>query len=137
MADNDIRRFMAFVSPCPNTGCWFWTGGGDPYPVFWFNGRNISGQEFAHDILGGRPVPPGWNRDHTCQVKCCVNPEHIEAVTPAENQARKPIKGNQHTYAITCKRGHPKTDENRGHNGRCRACNRARISAWKKARRHG
>lgn len=125
----DIKRFMAFVSPEPNTGCWLWTGGGKPYPVFWFNGRTVSGQVFAHDVLGGRYAPPGWHRDHICQVKCCVNPEHIEAVTPSTNEARKPKKGNQYMNATHCIHGHAFTPENtyispgRG-NRTCRTCQR-------------
>ena len=136
MSETDIERFMRFVSPEPNTGCWLWTGGGAPYPVFWFNGRNVSGQAFAHDVIRGRVAPPGWHRDHTCRVKCCVCPEHIEAVPPSVNEARKPVKGNQHTGATHCKRGHPKTPENRAPAGTCRLCNRDRISSWKRKIRH-
>jgi len=45
----------------------------------------------VHDAeaLGGKVCPPGCHRDHTCNFSMCVNPAHIEVVSPKENQARK------------------------------------------------
>ncbi len=36
------------------------------------------------------PVPPGLQLDHLCRVRNCVNPDHVEPVTPAENIRRSP-----------------------------------------------
>lgn len=33
-------------------------------------------------------VPPGLELDHTCNVRLCVNPDHLEPVTHAENLRR-------------------------------------------------
>ena len=34
------------------------------------------------------PIPKGLQLDHLCRVRCCVNPDHCEPVTPVENVHR-------------------------------------------------
>lgn len=34
------------------------------------------------------PIPAGLTLDHLCRVKACVNPDHLEPVTRAENVRR-------------------------------------------------
>lgn len=135
-----IDRFEQFVSPEPNTGCWLWSGGGEPYGVFWVDGLSVSAHRFSRLAFGG-PVEDGLHIDHKCRVKCCVNPDHLEPVTPQENAARKPIQGNQYKNATHCKHGHELSGDNVRINSRtgqrvCRACNNERVRRWKQESRH-
>ena len=61
----------------------------------------------------GRPVPAGMEIDHLCNNTRCCNPEHLEAVTHAENMAREIERGRQYNQIKThCKNGHEFTPEN-------------------------
>jgi hypothetical protein len=54
--------------------------------------RNSSaGMSLAHRVSYEEqfgPIPPGLQLDHLCRVRACVNPEHLEVVTSAQNVRR-------------------------------------------------
>lgn len=90
----EIARFMSFVYALP-WGCWLWTGARSRskgnrqhYGSFSWRGRSIRAHVFAHDVLGGRVCPVGWHRDHECRFSLCVNPAHVTARRPEDNQSR-------------------------------------------------
>lgn len=48
-------------------------------------------QRPAHRVMWERergPIPEGLQIDHLCRQRDCVNPDHLEPVTPAENVRR-------------------------------------------------
>ena len=97
MSDRTLERFFAKVrkdGPVPprrpDLGpCWIWkpnssVGG---YGQFGLNGKPQLAHRAAYKLLVG-PIPPKLTIDHLCCVRSCVNPQHLEAVTLAENLRR-------------------------------------------------
>ena len=79
--------------PEPNTGCWLWLGGLNQkgYPQFKHQQRTWRAHRFMYERAKG-PLPEGLTLDHLCRVRSCVNPDHLEPVTHAENCRRRPSR---------------------------------------------
>lgn len=123
-----IDRFLKFVSPEPNTGCWLWMGGcsQNGYGAFKVNGRQETAHRIAYSLLRGE-IPEGLQLDHLCRVRCCVNPDHLEPVTPKENIRRSPIHSGAKTH---CPQGHAYTAENTGKHAGERFCRKCARKKW-------
>lgn len=121
-------------------GCWLWKGytGGTGYGVMLVRGKYIGAHRFAYEQWKG-PIPKGMHLDHLCRVRACVNPGHLEVVTPRINAQRG--DGGKHWAAKThCPRGHPYSPENTyftPKGGRaCKECRRIRARAADKLKSH-
>lgn len=127
------RRFSGKVRVTP--GCWWWTAGIAPngYGVFWAHGRNISAHRYSYERLVG-PIPPKFHIDHLCRNKVCVNPAHLEAVTPRTNTLRGISGVAENAVKTACPVGHLYDEENTYvHRGKrnCRECGRQRVRKWR------
>lgn len=83
-----IERFNERYTAEPD-GCWTWTGTVTPggYGLFGASGKNKYAHRFAYEHHVG-PIPEGLEIDHLCGNPSCVNPDHLEPVTPRENTLR-------------------------------------------------
>lgn len=72
--------------------CWLWTtstdkgGYGLANQIHW--PRSRMAHRVSYELLVG-PIPDGLEIDHLCRTPACVNPDHLEPVTHAENQRRR------------------------------------------------
>lgn len=136
MTERQERNFWAKVSP---TGfCWSWTASKckQGYGNFSFGstGQKFQAHRIAYTALVGT-IQQGLELDHLCRNTSCVNPDHLEPVTGAENRRRMVTSPTWITSGknVTgyCKHGHEYTEENtyRYKDGRtdCRTCKAGRV----------
>lgn len=112
-------------------GCWIWMGArnSDGYGNLQAEGRYWKAHRYAWYLLRGS-VPS--ELDHLCSNRMCVNPDHLEGVTHAENNKRS---GRRKRF---CPQEHALTDENRywnGKNNECLLCRRERNREYMRRKR--
>lgn len=89
----------------PDLGrCWIWLGNinGHGYGVF-SRGRNACTESF--ELYKGK-LAPGYEPDHLCRIRACINPDHLEAVTHRENLLRGDGVAAINAAKTHCPRGH-------------------------------
>lgn len=67
--------------------CWFWTGARNKRGYgSTSNGKggSVLAHRRAYELLVA-PIPGGMTIDHMCLRPRCINPEHLQVVTVAEN----------------------------------------------------
>lgn len=130
------ERFWEKVDILGN--CWIWTG------ATLANGgygqvRVPGGRAYVHRVTYewfNGPIPAGMEVDHLCKVRTCVNPDHLQVLSPKDHRTKDLTKE-------LCKHGHVLSEDTcyleRDGTRKCRACldrrNRARTTEYR--RLHG
>lgn len=84
--------------------CWLYAKTTTP------NGYGTTNNQFVHRIMYENfvgKIPKNLQIDHLCEVKLCINPEHLEPVTRLENMRRYRAK-----FGGKCNKGHEMTGNN-------------------------
>lgn len=128
---DDLARFWSKVDRRADDECWPWLGSldRDGYGRWRTKTTHMLASRRAYELLIG-PIPEGMHIDHVwergCTQRDCVNPAHLEPVTPGENVRRSEPARRTH-----CPHGHEYTEENTsltsGTGRTCVTCNRERM----------
>lgn len=139
-SERDQVRFFAKVALPNEQGCMLWLAGLSQcgYGKFWINGHTVHAHRFAYTVFVGE-IPEGLVIDHLCRNHACVTPDHLDAVTNAENVRRGIGPGWKNARKTHCPQGHPYNEENThlhiSGGRRCRECGRQRWREWDRRRR--
>lgn len=111
--------------------CWLYTGYINKlgYGTVGVRQSFVLAHRLSYEHFKGE-IPDGLCIDHLCRVRSCVNPDHLEPVTPTENVMRGDSKHAKNARKTHCKHGHSFDDTNTGIDGRgrryCKLCARDR-----------
>lgn len=137
MTDAELARYRSKLSPPNERGCILWHGTiqSAGYGQFWIRRKAV----LAHRIavwISGRETPKGMHVDHLCRTPACVNPDHLEVVTPRENHLRGVGIGALNVIKTHCPKGHALEAGNldayalKSRRRACQECMRERCRVW-------
>ena len=129
-----LNRLFDKVSIHSGEECWLFNGAltTNGYGQLWDVSvrRARPAHRISYELLVGE-IPAGFDLDHLCRVRHCVNPSHLEVCTRKENTRRGIGPSAVNAAKTHCSRGHEFTVLNtvweKCHRGtilvrRCREC---------------
>ena len=123
--DRFLRKFMVSES-----GCHQWTAATqkDGYAIISDAGKPVLAHRWSYQHFIG-PIPDGLTVNHRCRNRPCVNPDHLELLTHADN-VRYSADLGAYQAGDTCRRGHAWDGHFKSTGARrCVRCEAARAKA--------
>lgn len=111
-----LDRFAEKIA-LTDSGCIEWLAGtnGVGYGVVHLQPSDGSRKTYAHrwsyEHHNG-PIPDGLHLDHLCRNTLCVNPDHLEPVTPRVNVVRGVSSPAMNARKTRCHADHPLNGDN-------------------------
>jgi hypothetical protein len=119
-------------------GCWLWHGATrNGYGDFVVAGVPTYAHRYALERKLGRRLQPGEQSCHTCDVKPCVNPDHLFAGSQADNVADMRAKGRGMNPPLHRGEAHHRASLSDAQVASLRADSQAGLSLRALARKYG
>ncbi len=89
----EFSRFESKFIPEPNSGCWLWIGSISylGYGLILYRGRTRSAHRVSYFLYKG-PINSNLEVQHSCDMRCCVNPDHLSLGDHAKNMRDSSIR---------------------------------------------
>lgn len=139
------KRFADKIDRSDPEGCWLWTGALDNNGYGQIqatrNGKKqpVKAHRIAWELLHEVELPPDLCVMHMCDVRSCVNPDHLQVGSVGANNTDMALKGRHANSLLdTCSNGHPFDDVvmSRGRPTRiCRQCRREANRRYRSRRK--
>lgn len=115
------------------TGCWLWQKFIQPvtgYADIGFRGKRTKAHRAMYTATNG-PIPEGLAVLHSCDVRHCINPDHLRVGTISENKQDELQRGrNWEASKEFCNRGHSYAEHGVRHGTnqwrKCKICARGK-----------
>lgn len=123
-----IDDYIALKSKRNKHGCLLWYGkvNKQGYPELTKSQAAKTGfwlvYHYTWAQANGRRCAPDMTLDHTCEVRNCIEPSHLEEVTLRENLMRGDTLAAKNAAKTHCPKGHPYDTVNVNGDRGCKTC---------------
>lgn len=131
-----LAERLARLSASSDTGCRLWAGMLDEkgYARIQVGAKLRKAHVVAWELQNG-PVPAGLELDHTCRIRSCICPGHLEPVTHRENVLRSTSPTAINAAKTHCPRGHEYDYVTPRGARQCRTCAKENHARFRERRR--
>ncbi len=81
------ERLLRNYQPIPHCGCWIWLGSINKWgygQIMMPNGKPDRVHRVSYRLFKGK-IPKKLDVRHSCDIRCCINPDHLDIGTRKQN----------------------------------------------------